>query len=997
MTYAISPSQIPEFLAKTSPFDRLGVATLQEIAAKCQLVRYQLGQSLFERNKMPSVLAVLHDGRMRVLGYDRRTGVQASLGTLGAGEVLGWTSLLRGIPCETAIASTECICITLPAKDFLEYLKSEPEFKQGFQEKAHVSEVFELLALELERRADGSADLKAITLEATPQAKIITAPPGRLDRQSLDPQLLWLLSSGQVRNYPPGSRVETGNSAFVFYVDDPKGARLIGVRPALFDRTPAIVPFADGDKPAIAKTNGIVAPSAEIVPAPASPIDFSERLAPPPKYPYVRGRGPIQAPLACFQMLSLFMRVKFRRDAIRKVLNQQLKNTGEISLHACGGIVQMMGMQAQLGTVPPGAIGRLPAPAMIRWQQSFALLYSITEKEVVLAVPEEGILRKRPEEIGEVWGNEPQQVLLVNATVGTKREQFSFWWFIPSLAKHKKVLVEVFAASFFIQLFGLANPLITQVIIDKVIVQRSFETLDVLGVLVIGIGIFEALLGYLRTYLFSDTTNRIDLNLGSQIIDHLFRLPLSYFDSRRVGDLVGRVGELGNIRQFLTGTALTVVLNALFSVIYIAVMLSYSLTLTAWALVTVPLYSALIFFVSPIVRRQLLKRAERYADAQSYLVEALSGMQTVKAQTIELKARWNWYERYARFMNASFTNVKTSSVASSLAQFLNKLSGLILLWVGARMVLQNQLTLGQLIAFRIIAGNVTNSLLSFVQVWQSFQEVEMSVERLRGILNAEPEADIETMQNIPLPDVVGSVEFQDLSFRFLESGPLQLANVNLSFEAGTFVGIVGQSGSGKSTLMKLLQRLYPPVGGRIKVDGYDISKVELYSLRRQIGVVLQDTLLFNTTVKENISLTRPEATDEEVIHAAKVASAHEFIMGLPNGYNTVVGERGSSLSGGQRQRVAIARTVLQCPSLLILDEATSALDYNLESAVCRALQEEFVGRTVFFITHRLPTVRSADTIIVMDTGSVVEQGSHEELMSLRGRYYALYQQQESQM
>lgn len=369
----------------------------------------------------------------------------------------------------------------------------------------------------------------------------------------------------------------------------------------------------------------------------------------------------------------------------------------------------------------------------------------------------------------------------------------------------------------------------------------------------------------------------------------------------------------------------------------------------------------------------------------------------MKAQTIELSSRWSWYERYARYVSAGFDTVKTQTTAGSISGFLNKLSSLLLLWVGATLVLNNDMTLGELIAFRIIASNVTGSLLRFVQVWQTFQETAMSVERLRDILEAHPEADEADRHNIPLPEIHGAVRFEDISFRFTKNGPLNLVNVNLDFEAGQFVGIVGQSGSGKSTLMKLVQRLYEPASGRIFIDSYDIAKVELYSLRRQIGVVLQDTLLFNGSVQDNIALTNPDATTDEVVAAAKTAVAHDFIMSLPNGYNTIVGERGSSLSGGQRQRIAIARTILQNPHLLILDEATSALDYRSEREVCDNLRKAFKGRTVFFITHRLQTVKEADVILMMDQGSVVEQGKHDELMALKGFYYCLYQQQESQM
>ncbi|NEO26858.1 MAG: peptidase domain-containing ABC transporter, partial [Kamptonema sp. SIO4C4] len=504
---------------------------------------------------------------------------------------------------------------------------------------------------------------------------------------------------------------------------------------------------------------------------------------------------------------------------------------------------------------------------------------------------------------------------------------------------------------------------------------------------------FEAILSTARTYLFVDTTNRIDMKLGSEIIDHLLRLPLRYFDRRPVGELSSRVNELENIRSFLTGTALTVVLDSIFSVVYIAVMLIYSWRLTLLALATIPVFLLVTAFFSPLIRRQLRQKAERNAQTQSHLVEVMSGIQTVKAQNIELRSRWRWQDLYSRYVSSGFRTVQTSTLANSSSNFLNKLSGLLVLWGGAYLVLQGDLTLGQLIAFRIIASYVTSPLLRLAQLWQNFQEVALSLERLGDIIDTPQEAE-DDVGNIPMPSIEGAVKYENVSFRFKPNGPLQLVNVNAEIPAGRFVGIVGKSGAGKSTLTKLLVRLYEVESGRILIDGYDVSKVELYSLRRQIGVVPQDPLLFEGTVQENIAMNNPEAASEEVIEAAKIAAAHEFIMELPSGYNTRVGERGASLSGGQRQRIAIARTILQRPALLILDEATSALDYLTEQQVCANLHAEFGDRTVFFITHRLATIKNSDIIIMMDAGAAVEQGSHEDLMALQGRYYALYKQQE---
>ena len=992
MTQAVSRTQIKDFLTQTAPFASLGSAALNNLAGECEMLRYRIGQPLLQREVLPANILIVYIGQARLLGYDHRNQMPASIKLVGPGEVLGWGSLVRGVGCETALASEETICITIPSQVFLTYLDKEPELNRAYRKSASACEVFELLSLELQRRALANLNLKDLTAQVLPDVEVLNFPSGTPQIPELDNRKIWLVSSGTIGAYSESSRFPTEESGKWQPVRGKQGVRMLGFpvapqREESYSEQP-VNDFEPSE--AIPEQS----PYDHIAIAPPIPIALDEKTDERENFPFVRGRGKIEAPLACFKMLSKHFGVQFRRDIIRKILENQIRATDNITLMTGGGVAETMGLKAQLIQVPAQAIFRLKAPALIQWQDSFAVIYKISEKELILGVPEEGIRRRSPRDFIETWGSQGQVLLLQARPEGVK-EKFSLRWFLPAISKHRKVLIEVFIASFFVQLFGLANPLITQVIIDKVLNERSIDTLHVLGIFLLGVGIFEGLLTHLRTTLFVDTTNRIDLSLGSEVIDRLLRLPLGYFDHRRVGELAGRVNELENIRSFLTGTALTVVLDSVFSVIYIIVMIIYSVTLTVVALLTIPLFAVLTLIVSPIVQRQLRTKAERLADSQSYLVEVLSGIQTVKAQTIELKSRWNWQEKYSRYISAGFKTVLTFSTASSLSGFFNKLSGLLLLWVGAYLVLDNKMTLGQLIAFRIIAGYVTSPLLRLVQLWQNFQETALSIERLSDVMNAEPEADEANRNNITMPLIEGTVKYENLSFAFNPGGPLQLVNVNLEFPAGKFVGIVGQSGSGKSTLMKLLARLYEPTSGRIQVDQYDIAKVELYSLRRQIGMVLQDTLLFNGTVRENIALTNPEASDEEIIQAAKIAVAHDFIMSLPQGYNSIVGERGSSLSGGQRQRIAIARTVLQNPKLLILDEATSALDYHSEHQVCENLAVAFENRTVFFITHRLSTVRNADVILMMDQGSVVEQGSHKELMALKGRYYCLYQQQES--
>ncbi|HEY9644724.1 MAG TPA: peptidase domain-containing ABC transporter, partial [Chroococcidiopsis sp.] len=855
---------------------------------------------------------------------------------------------------------------------------------------------------------DGDANLKDLAQTVQESAVVCNLPPGITPLTQLERDRLWLVSGGgAIANQPVASRLSLNGVA------DPQvevtgtiPARVIGFsEAALVSQQPtsngttrngttrgdtvteAIVEVVDDDGIPFAPDRP-AEPDAAILPY----FGKGENA----KYPFIRGRGDLDSAMACFQMLCQHFNIPFRRDVVKRILVNQFDRTGGLTLELCGAVAEFVGLNAQLILIPSTALGRLEAPALMRWQDQTVLLYEVNERELVLAVPDMGIVRRKPADVAETWG-EQGEVLLLKPTNQTPKKRFGLNWFLPSIRKHRRVLIEVLIASFFVQLFALANPLMIQVIIDKVIVQNSVDTLQVLGVFLLVLSIFEAVLTSLRTYLFVDTTNRIDMALGSQIIDHLLRLPLRYYERRPVGELATRINELENIRQFLTGTALTVVLDAVFSVIYIVVMFVYSWLLTLVSLATIPFFIALAMIASPLIRHQLRGKAERNAETQSYLVEVVSGIQTVKAQNMELRSRWQWQQRYARYVSAGFKTVITSTTAGSASNFLNELSGLLVLWVGAYLVLKQQITLGQLIAFRIIAGYVTSPLLRLAQLWQNFQEVGLSIERLSDIVDAAPEADELDRLNIPMPTIDGGVKFEDVSFRFGTSGPLQLNNVNVEFPPGVFVGIVGQSGSGKSTLMKLLPRLYNLESGRILIDGYDISKVELYSLRQQVGIVPQDTLLFDGTVQENIALNYPDASAEEIIQAAKTAAAHDFIMGLPNGYNTRVGERGSSLSGGQRQRIAIARTVLQNPRLLILDEATSALDYDSERRVCLNLAEHFRGRTVFFITHRLSTIRNADMILMMDQGSVVEQGTHDELMALRGRYYCLYQQQDAAM
>ncbi|HYW22228.1 MAG TPA: peptidase domain-containing ABC transporter [Nodularia sp. (in: cyanobacteria)] len=996
MTYIANSFQ--EFISNLEGFEHLPTEEITHLSQQLQALRYRIGQKIIGKEKLSEQITILYEGKVRLLGYHPQTQTPTTLKLLQPGAIIGEISLLREVACETAIASTEVICLSLSKTEYLRLLASYPDFANIRLNRSHLIEVFDVLSSQVEKQANALLNFTELAEQALSRAKIHYLNPGTTPVIQLDRENIWFVSSGNsVTNFAPGSRLELTNT---LEIKATNRARLIGLYPAdlsFLDPDQAQFPL---NLTQATITNDLEIPYAsdQEIPQPDEPSSKKAQQK-RQNYPFVSGKGELNTTLACFQMLSKHLEIPPRREVIRRILTEQIKRQGNISFPDCANVAQFIGLKSQLLDLPVAAITRIPTPALIYYGDSYAVLYEINPHTIVAGVPSQGIITCKPAEfvakldIDE--NNLPPQVkvLLLAATKETPQERFGIQWFIPYLSKYRRVLIEVFIASFFVQLAQLANPLVIQLIIDKVIVQNSISTLNVLGVLLLVVGIFEALLTTLRTYLFVDTTNRIDMGLGSEIIDHLLRLPLRYFERRPVGELATRVNELENIRQFLTGTALTVVLDAVFSIIYIIVMLFYSWQLTLVGLGTIPIFIILTLIASPTISKQLRTKAERNSQTQSYLVEVMTGIQTVKAQNIELQSRFSWQKRYARYVAAGFQTVITSTLANSTSSFLNKLSALLVLWLGSYLVLQGELTLGELIAFRIISGYVTGPILRLAQLWQSFQETALSLERLSDIVDTPQEGE-EDRDNIPLPAISGGVKFENVSFRFATSGPLQLSNVNLEIPSGKFIGIVGQSGSGKSTLMKLLLRLYEVESGRILIDNYDISKVELYSLRRQVGVVPQETLLFDGTVQENIALTNPDSTTDEIIAAARIAVAHDFIMSLPNGYNTRVGERGAGLSGGQRQRIAIARSILQRPQLLVLDEATSALDYPTERQVCLNLAQAFQGNTVFFITHRLTTVSHADMIVVMDNGRVIEQGSHQELMAAKGHYFYLYQQQE---
>jgi subfamily B ATP-binding cassette protein HlyB/CyaB len=570
--------------------------------------------------------------------------------------------------------------------------------------------------------------------------------------------------------------------------------------------------------------------------------------------------------------------------------------------------------------------------------------------------------------------------------------RFDITWFLGAIQKYGRQLTEVLVASFFLQLFALVSPLFFQVVIDKVLVHRGISTLDVLVLGLLGIGAFETILGILRTYLFSHTTNRIDVELGARLFQHLLALPTAYFQARRVGDSVARVRELENIRTFLTSSALTLVIDLFFTFVFLGVMFLYSPLLTGIVLIGFPVYIVISAGATSRFRTLLDEKFKRGSENQAFLVESITGIETLKAMAVEPQMQRRWEEQLAGYVAASFRVSQLGNTASNSVQFVNKVMMAALLYFGARLVISGGLTVGELVAFNMLAGRVSQPVLRLAQIWQDFHQARLSVERLGDILNAPPEPKFNPARSA-LPAIRGDVTFDHVSFRYRIDGSEVLHDVSFDVSAGQVIGIVGSSGSGKSTVAKLVQRLYIPERGRVLVDGVDLAMVDTSWLRRQIGAVLQENVLFNQSIRDNIALPDPAMPIERVVEAAKLAGAHDFILELPEGYDTIVGERGASLSGGQRQRIAIARALVTNPRILIFDEATSALDYESERIIQENMQRIAQGRTVFIIAHRLSTVRRSDRIITIDRGRLVEDGTHDELIKKGGRYAMLHRVQ----
>ncbi|MEM9816471.1 MAG: peptidase domain-containing ABC transporter, partial [Cyanobacteria bacterium P01_D01_bin.6] len=695
---------------------------------------------------------------------------------------------------------------------------------------------------------------------------------------------------------------------------------------------------------------------------------------------------------ACLSMIARYWGKKFSINRLRDITNVDRNGASLLGLSTAA---ESIGLNSRPVKASLSQLANQPLPAIAHWEgKHYVVVYAITPRQVIVADPAIGQRSLSPADFKAGWTG---YALLLTPTAlfrETSESETAFWQFFELMKPHRLIMLEILMASICIQLFGLVTPIFTQLILDRVVVQRSQLTLLAVGLGLVIFGLFRVAMTGLRQYLLDHTANRVDLALIVGFIRHALRLPLGFFETRYVGDIVARVQENRKIERFLTGEALSILLDLLTVFIYVGLMFWYSWKMALLALAIVPPFFVLALFATPFLRRVSREIFNAYANENSYLIEALSGVRTVKSMAVEQRVRWHWEELLHQEVKKSFAGQIIGNRLQIVSNTIETLAATGLLWFGAWLVIQNELTIGQLVAFNMLLGNVIGPFQRLTVLWNQFQEVVIAVERINDVLDAEPEENWLTDVRQGLPPLRGHIQFDQVTFRYHpDSDTNVLENLSFEVQPGQMVALVGRSGSGKTTISKLLLGLYPPTDGRILVDGYDLSTLAMQSLRQQIGVVDQDTFLFGSTIRENISLGHPDLSLDAVVEAATLAGADEFIRQLPMSYETQIGEGGGMLSGGQRQRLAIARALLGDPKLLILDEATSHLDAESERIIQRNLNQILRDRTTLVIAHRLSTIRNADLILVLDRGILVESGTHAALMASRGQYYYLNQQQ----
>ena len=1008
--------ELKELLKGTSAFSVLSDDELEKFGKHFELVHYTLGQTVVRAGDESDSFYVVYSGRARVIGSST-SGEEVTVGTLTRGGSFGEQGLLTGSPRNfTVRAASDLVLLKLATEDFQQLLGQHPDLREYFDK--YISDisirnflklctVFAPLSPQEIRDLLGVMDVRNYSVnqtiiregEAGDSFYLLRSGSARVIKESNGHKVLNILKAGDsfgelalLTNQPRAASVITDEPSSVFCLKKSEFDRIVAVSPKFKD---AIVSVASGYSSTALReadvSEEVTADTEELVEAPQlEELVYTPRRA--RRYPALLQLSETDCAPACLSMILRFYGKHVSINKLRELTNVSREGA---SLYNIAEAAEGVGFHTRGIRTSFDDLEKVELPAIAHWEGfHYTVLYEVKPDRVVLADPGIGLRKLSREEFERGWSG---YLLLLTPTPKIEKveeSKTSIKRFLPLLKPYHGLLFEIFLASLLLQLFGLATPIFTQVVVDKVLVHKSTSMLNILLIGMLLIAIFQAVTSALRYYLLVHTTRRIDMQMVVNFYRHILSLPMRFFEERKVGDILKRFNENARIRDFLAGRTLSVTLDCLMVFVYLGLMFYYNIKLTILALVFIPGYVILTVIVTPIFKRQFREAFEKSAEADSQMVESVTGVGTVKATAVERSIRWKLEGLIVKSLNVQFRSALAGMGTISVANLLQTLNVIFLFWYGAHLVINGELSIGQLVAFNLLVGNVTRPILNVVDLWREFQEINIAFERLNDVFDAKPEEDADGHALIKMPRIRGQIKFESVTFRYpTRADKNALQNISLEILPGQTIALVGRSGSGKTTFANMLLRLHQPNEGRIFIDGYDLRQVSISSLRSQIGVVPQDVFLFSGTIRENIALGDPDAPLERVVGAAMLAGAHEFISELPLGYATKIGERGQSLSGGQKQRIAIARALFKQPRILILDEATSALDSESERAIQQNLDQILKDRTTLIIAHRLSTVRNADGIIVMDRGAIVEQGNHYSLMRDKGMYYYLNSQQ----
>ena len=973
-----------QLLRGSAPLTNLPDQLISRMAAEASIQQLNVGQPFQRSGQLPPGAALLLEGRLRRLQL-RPGEPPLSLGLASPGSWLGWSSLWRGEPELGLVASQPSTLLLVPALPALRLLQQEPELRHAVAGSPCLDELASLMEVwwraQGQRPAQPQQQLEQLLAEALLLGPEDQLPPGHL-----------LLYSGprQPDGLLPGDQLQSDSEGWRALVNQ------------LPPRVLAIPEAALNASLAPSSAAGIVT----VAPVPAASLAATTdpiELGFVDSRPRPNSSGGATNPAAdrveqaffCIQQLCQARELVVSSDQLLRNLRDVEERLGALKLPQVGLQLEALGFDTRPLRARAWELARLEPPAVLDFEGQFVLLLVAGRGSgVLISDPRRGPVRLGLEQLEQRCPDGLDVLVVREGRAGRGDvEQVGLGWFASAFSRYPGMVSMVLLTGFISQLLDLVLPLSVMVVLDAVVARNNPSLLVPILVLLVVATLVSGVIGVLRAVVTADLSDRVDVRMGSSVVEHLLRLPLPYFESRQVGAILYNVNQLYAIRRFVVEQVLGAGLDLALGLLVFVVLFFISPTLTLITILVVPLLIGLNLFGSPLIERNLKISNRALAAANSYLVELLSGMRTVKSQNFEVEARWRWLDRYRRYTNSRFRLTRLSTLLSRAGRTIGGLADVVLVGVAAVLMLSNQLSVGGFFVIRILSHRIINSFVQLGSLWQGVQELRLSLAALSQVMETLPEANSSDQQQPPLPPLRGDLHFERVSFRYTPRSPYLLDGLDLSIKAGQFVGIVGLSGSGKSTLVQLIDRLYLPQKGTVLLDGNDVEKVQLASLRAQVGYVPQDGLLFEGTVLDNLRLNSPDADMEAVIAATTVAAAHDFIRSLPNGYATRLGERGAGVSGGQRQRLCLARMVLQNPSLLILDEATSALDAETERLVFANLRQRFGGRTVLFITHRLTTLGDADRILFMEGGRIIEDGRHGELIRLGGSYATLYYQQ----